>query len=250
MGYDPDECPEELMKKALELDQEMGAAALSELAPIYGKSSPQEPLAALVEISKGNGIIGTPTVPLQPDVTAAPQGLPWERAVATARALRKILDNQDRAIDTANLGELLGLSEKAVEEWSPAGHSKAAIAVPQPEHKFKFIPRKKHPIGKRFELARLIGDYLLTERANGNWLASTDLRTSRQKFQRAFAAEFLCPIAALQEFLQEDYSETAREDAAQHFQVSQETVKSLLVNNHLVFLPGYAEDRLPYELGI
>jgi hypothetical protein len=253
MGYDPDECPEELMEKALELDREMGAAALSELAPIYGKSSIQEPLAAIVELSKSNGIIGEPTVPVRPDVMTIPHGLPWERAVATARALRKMLGNPGGVIGTAKLSELLGLSERAVEEWSPSGHSKAAIAVPQPEHKFKFIPRKKHPIGKRFELARLVGDYLLAEHRNGNWLASTDLSTSRQKFQRAFAAEFLCPIEALQDFLQDDYSESAIEDAVQHFEVSQRTIESLLVNNGVLpstFLTGYAEDRLPYQLGV
>ena len=253
MGYDPDECPEELMKKALELDREMGAAALSELAPIYGKSSVQEPLAAIVELSKSDGIIGAPTLQVPADVMIIRHGLPWERAVATARALRKMLGNPGGVIDTATLSEALGLSERAVEEWSPSGHSKAAIAVPQPGHKFKFIPRKKHPIGKRFELARLIGDYLLAERANGNWLASTDLSTSRQKFQRAFAAEFLCPIEALQDFLRDDYSESAIEDAVHHFEVSQRTIESLLVNNGVLpstFLTAYAEDRLPYQLGI
>jgi Zn-dependent peptidase ImmA (M78 family) len=253
MGYDPDECPDELMNKAMKLGQEMGAAALSELAPIYGKSASQTPLAAIEELAESGGMVGTPTVLPPPYAETAPQGAPWERAVATAGALRKMLGNLDRMMDTGKLSELLGLSETTVEEWSPVGHSKAAIAVRLQEHKFKFIPRKKHPIGKRFELARLIGDYLLTTGTNGNWLTSTDLSTSRQKFQRAFAAEFLCPIAKLREFLQEDYSESAIEDAAQHFQVSQRTVESLLVNNGLLpstFVAGYVEDRLPYKLGI
>jgi len=154
-------------------------------------------------------------------------------------------------LDNAKLCELLGLSVSEVEHWSPAKRN-AAIAVPESENHYKFIPRKKHPIAKRFELARFLGDYLLTEQP-GQWLASTDLSTSRQKYQRAFAAEFLCPIATLREFLQEDYSETAIEDAAEYFQVSSTTVESMLVNNGLLSSPlpvDYTESRLPYRLGI
>jgi hypothetical protein len=46
---------------------------------------------------------------------------------------------------------------------------------------------------------------------------SADLATARQKFQRAFAAEFLCPINSLVEYLSEDFSDTALEDAALRF---------------------------------
>jgi len=108
-------------------------------------------------------------------------------------------------------------------------------------------------MAKRFELARLLGDYLLTENTDKQWLTSTDLFTSRQKYQRAFAAELLCPINALQEYLKNDYSESAIDDATEHFQVSQTTVNMLLRNNGLIFSPlmgDYAETRLPYQLGV
>jgi hypothetical protein len=55
----------------------------------------------------------------------------------------------------------------------------------------------------------------------------------------------------LREFLQDDYSESAIEDAVDHFQVSQITVDSLLVNNRLIPSPSmidYADARLPYQL--
>jgi len=248
MGYDPDECPEELMDKALALDKKMGAAALSELAPVYGKS--QTPLSAIEEIADSSGLLGKPAVP--PFAASDTQGAPWQRAFAAAGALRHTLGNPHNMIDNAGMCELLGLKESEVDQWSPLKYNKAAIAVPV-RNQFKFIPRKKHPTGKRFELARFIGDYLLTGHTEGQWLTSTDIRTSRQKYQKAFAAEFLCPIAALQGFLQNDYSEDAVEDAAQHFQVSQTTVNSLLVNNGLIpfsYADDYAESRLPYRLAI
>jgi Zn-dependent peptidase ImmA (M78 family) len=249
MGYDPDECPEELIGKALDLEKRMGEDALSELAPIYGRSTTQKPLTAIEEIAGSNGLLGIPTTSI-PD-TSETQGMPWQRAVAVAGALRQMLGNTNGVIDNHNLCELLGLKISDVEQWSPNGRNAAAIAVPESENQFKFIPRKRHPTAKRFELARFIGDYILTAGSTtGEWLTCTDLSTSRQKYQRAFAAEFLCPIAALQEFLQDDFSESAIEDATEYFQVSETTVKSLLVNNHLIpfALTDYDDIRLPYQL--
>lgn len=253
MGYDPDECPEELMHKALELDQKMGTAALSELAPVYGKSATQTPLTAIEEIAGSDGLVGLPNVPRPVCDASVLQGAPWRRAVAVARALRKTLGNTRDKIDNDKLCELLGLDALRIEQWSPPKRNDVAIAVPESGNHYKFIPRKEHPTGKRFELARFLGDYLLIGQTNGDWLASTNLSTSRQKFQRAFAAEFLCPIAALRELLEDDYSEFAIEDATKHFQVSQRTVETLLVNYGLVsrtLVDDYAEPRLPYQLGI
>ena len=249
MGYDPDECLEEVIEKALDLEKRMGENALSELAPIYGRSTRQKPLTAIEEIAGGSGLIGVPQTSV-PD-TSETQGMPWQRAVAVAGALRQTLDNTNGVIDNRDLCDLLGLKISDVEKWSPNARNEVAIAVPESENQFKFIPRKKHPTAKRFELARFIGDYILTTgSATGEWLTSTDLSTSRQKYQRAFAAEFLCPIAALQEYLEDDFSESAIEDATEHFQVSETTVKSLLVNNHLIpSAPvGYDDIRLPYQL--
>jgi len=252
MGYDPDECSEELMDKALALGQEIGAAALSELAPVYGKPATQAPLSAIKEIADSPGLIGKPTAPLTAKGGTSPQGAPWQRAVAAADTMRQALGNQHNVINNTELYELLGLTASEVEQWSPAKHNETSIAVPGPKGQYKFMPRKKHPIAKRFELARFLGDYLLTGQTHAQWLASTDLATSRQKYQRAFAAEFLCPINALQEFLQNDYSESAIDDAAQYYQVSQQAVNSLLANNGLIspaFMVDYAEARLPYKLG-
>lgn len=62
-----------------------------------------------------------------------------------------------------------------------------------------------------------------------------------------FAAEFLCPIDTLVDVLKGDYSESAQEEAAEHFKVSEKTVGSLLANH------GYierVEPQLPYRLAV
>lgn len=246
MGYDPDECIKDVMDKVLELENRMGEDALSELIPIYGRT---KPLTDIEEIADSNGLTGTPEIEISDSLVE--QGMPWQRAVAAARSLRQAIGNVDSMLDDADLSGLLGLRAHDVEKWTPGKRNDAALAVPMSGSQYKFIPRKRHPLTKRFELARFIGDSILTEPTNEQWLTSTDLSTSRQKFQRAFAAEFLCPIAALRDFLDDDFSESAIEDAVEHFQVSETTVKSLLTNNRLipfVSMSDYNDGRLPYHL--
>jgi Zn-dependent peptidase ImmA (M78 family) len=73
------------------------------------------------------------------------------------------------------------------------------------------------------------------------WLPVTDIATARQKMQRAFAAEFLCPIDTLLEHLGGDYSQDRMEEVAAHFEVSGLAVHTHLVNNGILSrdsLPG------------
>jgi len=251
LGYEPDECPKEVMSKAQALEQQMGEA-LSELAPVYGRVAGDTSLNAIEEIIDSPGITGIPNTLVLKQAKSM-RGLPWQRAVAVAHELRESLNKRNGVIENGQLYELLGLSPTAVDNWKPIGRNNAAIGIPDNNNRYKFVPRKKHPLAKRFELARLLGDYLLTANAEGQWLTSTDLSTARQKYQRAFAAEFLCPISVLEDYLTGDFSESAIEDATEYFQVSKETVNSLLKNNGFIFSPimgDYAETRLPYQLGI
>ncbi len=249
MGYDPDECPESLMNQVLSQARRVGTKTLSELAPVYGKSARQSLFTAIQEIADSPGLVGAPTAQALPDSFPATQREPWKRAVVAAERLRQHLGNLSNRIDNSELCDLLGIKAADFEQWSPGKRKPAAVAVCESDRRFRFISRKKHPAAKRFELARFLGDYLLTAPQDGQWLTSTDLSTSRQKYQRAFAAEFLCPITALRDFLQEDFSEGAIEDAADHFQVSQTTVNSLLLNNGLMpscFIGDYADAGFPY----
>lgn len=233
MGYDPGECPEERFRQALALADRVGADTFSELAPVYGVSSVPSPAAAIEEIAESPGLEGAPCVTIPKEENSPPVAPPWQRAVFAASRVREATGNLRAAIGDDTLCDLLGLRTMEAEQWVPTRRRRAALGIRGDDHRIKFILRKRHPIARRFELARFLADYLVVEPEGGQWLASTDLGTARQKFQRAFAAEFLCPIAALREFLQGDYSESAVEDAAEHFQVSQRTVEFLLFNNGL-----------------
>lgn len=251
LGFDPDECPEALVEDALALARRMGSATFSEVAPHFGRGlSAGKPLSETVaELIQNPGPRGKPQVSVgDADGSSGKSAIPWQRANDLAHRLRRSLDCPEHPLTDDRLYELLGLRRADYESWAPPGRSPVSLAVPS-RGAFCFHPRKRHPVARRFELARFIGDYLAYGEGGASWLANSDLRTSRQRFQRAFAAELLCPLVGLTAFLEGDYSEGAIEDAAMHFDVSPLTVGSILANNGLVSpaqSASYLEAGLPY----
>ena len=234
MGYDPDDAEEELMQFAMEKVEEIGYGSLEELAPSYGKFS-NESLLSVKNFFEVSGVFGKPIVPLPDRQSISSSYLPWKQAVKDARLIRRKIANEKKPIETSTLFELLGISELDQNRWDEiSAKRRASVGIPgKQDGRIKFIPRKRHPLGKRFELARYLGDFLITP--DGQWLVNTDLSTARQKYQRAFAAEFLCPIDGLLEYIENDFSKDNLEDAAEYFQVSILTIESILANN------GYLE---------
>lgn len=250
LGFDPDECPEEIVEEALTLAQQMGDETLSELAPTCGKeSSETKPFSTIKELIESSGLKGKPIdlshLPVHQEATKAP----WQQAKEVASFVRKEIGNEENPLTNKSLCDLLGLQESEYDAWQPPERQSISVAVPSKTDGFYYHPRKRHPIAKKFEFARLIGDYLLYGNDGKSWLASTDLKTSRQKYQRAFAAEFLCPLDYLQDYLNNDYSESAREDASEYFEVSERTIEMILVNNRLISSSDRVNDLdfyLPY----
>lgn len=251
LGFDPDECPETLVQDAINLTDRMGKAAFSEVAPVYSKDISSERLLStqITELVQASGLLGKPTLSFENLAAEASVKTPWQKANDVALRLRHELDGQEKPVTDEQLYDLLGLQKTEYENFQPPHRQSVSIAVPSDKTGFRFYPRKKHPAAKRFELARFLGDHLLYGSFGAAWLTSTDLRTSRQQYQRAFAAEFLCPFSSLQAYLDHDYSESAMEDAAEYFQVSFQTVESILMNHGLRSFPqaaSYREVSLPY----
>ncbi|WP_077034464.1 ImmA/IrrE family metallo-endopeptidase [Pelomonas sp. KK5] len=246
LGFDPEECPEDTLEAALRWETEVGNAALSELAPAVSSSGHSPDLTTLGQLATADGIVGAP--PIGSDyIDHLDHGAPWERAVHDARSLRRKIGNVSDPLPSARVHQLLGLSSAAVANWSPpASRSPVAVAIPTDGRHLKFVPRKRNAVGQRFELARFLGEYLRPSGAENRWLASTDLGTFRQKYQRAFAAELLCPLHALLSFLDDDFSSYAVEEAAAEFGVSEQVVWNLLLNNGLIH--HHWPQHLPYQM--
>lgn len=245
LGFEPEECPAEHIAHALRLQDATGTSAMSELVPIFGKSRHGTALDQLEALKDARGLMGAPQITPSPH-TPSPTTPPWQQGMTAARALRKQLGNCGAPINNAQLLDLLGITQSQEAAWQPQQKHPVGIAKPTARGLIDFLPRKRHPIGKRFELARLVGECMMRTGAESDWLVESDLATATQKRQRAFAAELLCPIDALVEFLDGDYSESAQEDAADHFEVSETTIAALLANN--ACLPIAESARLPYRV--
>lgn len=243
-GFDPEDCPTSVLANLIALEDDRGEDVLAELAAVraWHNGDGAHWIRGLFEVPGIEGQPELPQLPLPPSNAA-----PWEQAKADATALRCALGAGDSALTDPQLRELLGVSVQTLEELNPTSRP-AAVAGCIDDRRFRFVPRKRHPIARRFELARFVGGYTDAVVRDGNsWFASTDAGTARQKYQRAFAAEFLCPIRSLRAFLNEDFSDDAVENAATEFGVSDWTVVTQLMNNHCLPRPaiGYGP---PYSL--
>ena len=247
MGFDPEECPEGVISEALRIERSTGSDAMSELAPVFGRRAGGTALEEIERLASAKGMEGCPQVSAEDEAGMSFAGAPWQRGVDAARRLRARLGNQTEPLENAKLLGLLGITESQFSNWDVPAKNSVAIAKPTRGDALNYIPRKRHPIARRFEFARLIGEILERPRDDDNWLVSSDVATAKQKRQRAFAAEFLCPIQSLVEFLEGDYSESSLEDAAEHFEVSEKTVESLLANNGYLEISS-AEPKVPYRL--
>lgn len=87
---------------------------------------------------------------------------------------------------------------------------------------------------RRFALARVVGACLDAETPE-RLVPASDAATQRQKFQRAFAQELLCPYADLRNFIGDRApDDPIIEDAAEYFDVSPLLVKTTLVNKRML----------------
>ena len=92
--------------------------------------------------------------------------------------------------------------------------------------------------GKRFLVARALGDYLGRFAPGMGMLSS--LATDRQAQSRAFAAEFLVPAESLRRRLSSDSVDAERTDElAQEFRVSSELIRRQIQNHDLARVVGY-----------
>ena len=251
LGFDPDACPEPLLERFERLGHDIGAAALEEIAPLCAGTRPDEALDRIVELSTAAGIDGRIELGGAGDVVREPASPrpAWDLGHEAARALRRQLGLDGQPVEDRRLADLLGADPATAFDPALANRAPLGLAVRGAARgSLRIIPRKRNRPGRRFELARFLGDYL-SSRGSGAWLPATDAHTARQQYQRAFAAEFLCPIGPLAEFLAGDLGPAAIDDAAEHFAVSERAVETQLVNHRL--LPaGILEDgsAFPYVM--
>jgi len=235
-GYDAGEAPGKLIEALRARAATDGPGAVDEIAAGFGG----EAVSAADTIDRALGAHGIECRGDSIGKLAQARrrwqdaGAPHERAAAAAHLARHLWSFGDAApIPDKALAEIVGADPKLLSEAGdiPIAAARRGNGARAP---WRALLRSRYPEGRRFELCRLIGD-AADATGEDRLLPATAAKTSRQKFQRAFAQEFLCPVRALIETLGTSHPEDDEiEAAAAHFQVSPLLVRTTLVNHKIV----------------
>ncbi len=232
LGFEPDESPDSLLSRLIALSEQAGTLAAEEIAPACAGSDPAQALDSIEALANSSGVAAHFANPaalssLQPDVP----GTPWQQGEYFAGRIRKAYSLGSRPIADQELAAMLKIPASVFQK-TPAAGTRLPLGLAIRNGKsgdLKLLFRKRNRPALRFEVTRMIGDQISTP-AQERWLPVTDTGTARQKTQRAFAIEFLCPISALDAYLKHDFSVEAVEEAGEHFGVSELAVRSHLAN--------------------
>ena len=247
LGLEPDEGDAGQVQQLLSDAASLGRDAVIELSAGH---QPGRKLPTAAELASLAARLGSATRPADmAQITGLDLGQKaktpaWQQGYQAARALRAQAGLAQQPLADKRLAELCAVSPTVLKSAEPAPLAFGLDEAPQASG--RIVLRSGYTTGRRFDLARLLGDRI-TSGLDERLLPATRARTFRQKRQRAFAAELLCPFDALTAVLSGDYSDQACEDAAQHFQVSPQTLRTLLVNHG--FLDRDTLDGDPDALG-
>ncbi len=241
MGFDPEEAESAVLVGLRQAAEEVGRNPVEELAA-SSKSTALEDFETLWRDVRQR------SCPMRLDVTPGMKAKaahvkilsqrPWRRGAALAELVRREWSIDQGTVDNRNLAELCEVSV----DWIHHGGEEnvpipAGFRAGSGDGRLEALLKKRHPTGRRFALARIIGDHLVAGDGD-RLLPVTDTGTERQQFQRAFAQAFLCPFEALRDHLGSKVpDDDFIEDAAQHFNVSSWLIRSALIN-HGVLSPA------------
>jgi hypothetical protein len=236
LGFDAGSAADEIIDELLSDATKDGHAAVEEVAAGYG------PDATTIIREVTDGLEQAAVLPYLAVRDLAAQRadwsmlkLPWERAAQAARVARALWHLDGAPVPDQRLAELVGAKADLIEGPPSAQVKMSAAKWTRNDHEeWRLVLRSRWPAGRRFELCRLIAAGLIAPEGE-LLLPATTARTSRQKFQRAFAQEFLCPFESLMERLRTSPPEDEDiEDAAAYFQVSPLLIRTTLVNKNIL----------------
>jgi hypothetical protein len=239
-GFDAGAAPSALIDELLADAQDEGHTAVDEIVAEFGEKAPE----ILRQVDDSLKSYGTQLDSAEMRELEKRQddwrlaGVPWERGERAARAARAIWNLNGGTVSNDQLAGIVGADPTLI-----TGESSASVPMPSgrwdthDRKSWSAVLRSRWKEGKRFDLCRLIADGLVAPR-DERLMPATRAKTSRQKFQRAFAHEFLCPSDALLERLGSSPPEDEEiESAAQYFEVSPLLIRSKLAN--LGILPRF-----------
>lgn len=233
-GFDPDKAPETLIETMLGFGIRYGTVDAEEAASAAPGPDTAITLTEAVALAERG-----PTVDFRPVVEAAKlqrpmaDGVPpWVLAEEAARMVRQQIGGATDPVWNKRLAELASISAGELRDRAAPPVTYGLRLAREGEGQ-TVLMTARWSFDRRFQLARAMGDAVWT---GGSPLGPiSGAATARQKFQRAFAATLLCPIEGLDAFLEgQEPTDSDIAAAARHFHVNERTVRTVLVNKHLM----------------
>ncbi len=226
LGFDPEVGDQDLVLSLVNLAGQRGEGVAEELAAAEheGAARIAGQISALLSESSDTWRPAQDGVDLEP--VRLGEDRPYEIGYRKAMELRGRLDRGTAPFSDDDLAQLFGLDTSILMtpgRISPIGVSERT----GPEN--HLLLQARGPIDRRFEVSRLAADHLFVAN-NDDWSLATRSHTARQQFQRAFAAEFLCPVLGIKQLSLRNASVDDVEDIASTFRVSPFTVQRQMVN--------------------
>ncbi len=236
LGFDPDAAPEGLVSDFEAMIGRYGAQGIEEAALAERGAQSNNGLQSTLRAAETSRVILR--IPLSIgdiELGHSPVHPPWRLAVGAARELRRRLRVPAGPIRNPRLSEVLGINVNHVaKQRSWPGSIPYGLRLRDASgNGNRLALRSRWSHSRRFELCRSLGDMIWS--GNDALGPLTAAKSARQKFQRAFAQEFLCPFNDLRAYIPNDAP--ADDDihaAARHFHVSERLIQTTLVNHNVM----------------
>ena len=232
LGREPDAADDKVLRQLETDSKELGQSASQELAAHHDSHPELLSAETLRQQAARHGfdidIRDGYRLPSGTHRFEREQSSAWYLGAKMAASVREDTRMNGGPIDDAKLLQIMAVRGDALDE--DATDSRISFLLDQDGSRRRIVFRSKWRTGRRFELARLLGDRLLSDE-NDRLYPATRASTYRQKAQRSFAAEFLSPFKEIEHELGGDFSVEAQQEIAEHFQVSPLVVRTLLVNH-------------------
>jgi len=232
LGFDPDAAPDEVVNALVKLEDVAGEDGVEEAAHAQPGASAAQSLSLAIEATRESKIEVDLSLAdsLKPGWNLLSYASPWEKAEAAATELRSIIGVTRGLLNHTDFADIFKArwddlkSATATARDLPygarlGGETKSRVALQTSTSK---------PYVRRFELARQLGDVVWQKGSDFGIVSRS--KSDRQKFQRAFAQNLLCPFEYLQRVIDvNDPTPDAMHKAARSFGVHPSVVRNQLI---------------------
>ena len=234
LGFDPDAAPEAVVADLDAMTERFGTEGIEEAALAQqGAQSINALRDALRAAQNSRVLLSTPSNIRPIELDQHPLRPPWKLAIGAARQLRQRWRIPSGPIRNPRLSEVLSINVERLAMQRHWPHSVPYALRLRDGNVHRLALRSRWSHGRRFELCRSLGDIIWS--GNDALGPLSTAKSGRQKFQRAFAQEFLCPFDDLRAYIPNDNpTDDDIHAAARHFHVSERLIQTTLVNHDII----------------